>query len=149
MNELRGLWRGKRIDNGEWVEGVPCDKYIICGFDIVRGDDWVPMSDYPDFDYVEIDPSTLGEYTRLTDKNGTLIFEGYIIEYNPTYGGKTISFVKWDEFCWNLDKFYESSFDEPGFAFSEGQQYMTVIGNIHDNPDLLPAHEEDGESNER
>ena len=65
------------------------------------------------------------------------IFEGDIIEFDHPYNGKSIHAVVQDGCGWNLSNFYASCFDYPGCAFSEGTKYMTVIGNVHDNPELL------------
>lgn len=85
----------------------------------------------------KVDPSTIGQFTGLTDKNGVKIFEGDIIEFDHPYNGKSIHAVVQDGCGWNLSNFYASCFDYPGCAFSEGTKYMTVIGNVHDNPELL------------
>lgn len=128
MREI--LFRGKRIDNGEWVEGsyvlardIVSEKIghliVKIGTDMVRGEL---------FDFEIVDPSTVGQYTGLTDKNGKKIFEGDII-FDPEIKDNYI--VEFDEggFCAG-DMFLQAyiSFDE----FS-----CEVIGNIHDNPELL------------
>ena len=95
MNETRGLWHGKRIDNGEWVEGY----YVSNGEDLhyIITDEFVQHL---------VDPSTLGECTGLTDKNGKLIFEGDIVSND-----NLILVVEWDSdratfnACW-----YEGGF---------------------------------------
>ena len=82
MREI--LFRGKRVDNGEWVYGSlyiwkeaktsPYKKFRIGSFVESR------MRHY------EVDPSTVGQFTGLTDKNGKKIFEnGYMIIDNKTY----------------------------------------------------------------
>ena len=91
----------------------------------------------------KVDPSTIGQFTGLTDKNGVKIFEGDIIEFDHPYNGKSIHAVVQDGCGWNLSNFYASCFDYPGCAFSEGTKYMTVIGNVHDNPELLEVNESD------
>lgn len=124
MREI--LFRGKRKDNGEWVEGcllkVTIDgktAYLIFGdnFSLVGGD-------VKALSHALVDPATVGQYTGLTDKNGKRIFEGdlvvptnrrrltnkpQVVEYNPLSG------------YWQC-----SPSREP-----------IVIGNIHDNPELL------------
>ena len=59
MTEIR-KYRGKRLDTGEWVYGMPYADYIICGMTTAYYDDEVPMSEYREFDYVAVDPSTVG-----------------------------------------------------------------------------------------
>lgn len=93
----------------------------------------------PDIRLVPVDPKTVGRFTGLTDKNGVKIFEGDIVSVNHPYNGKSTHEVIWDEYCWNLKNFYASCFDYPSKAFSEGTEYMTVVGNIHDNPELLKS----------
>lgn len=137
MREI--LFRGKRTDNGEWVKGfyvcIPDTHYIMTGkFDSLT-------NGIINSEAYKVDPSTIGQFTGLTDKNGVKIFEGDIIEFDHPYNGKSIHAVVQDGCGWNLSNFYASCFDYPGCAFSEGTKYMTVIGNVHDNPELLEVNE--------
>ena len=131
MREI--LFRGKRIDNGEWVEGnlfVP-DKVdfrkppteILMGTNIVR------------ISY-EVDPETVGQYTGLKDKNGKRVFEGDICQHEKT--GRTIS-VSWHGtmagYVWSK-RIEDNHLFDFGELFRVHDKYA-VIGNIHDNPELL------------
>ena len=131
MREI--LFRGKRIDNGEWVEGnlfVP-DKVdfrkppteILMGTNIVR------------ISY-EVDPETVGQYTGLKDKNGKRVFEGDICQHEKT--GRIIS-VSWHGtmagYVWSK-RIEDSHLFDFGELFRVHDKYA-VIGNIYDNPELL------------
>lgn len=135
MHEI--LFRGKRIDSGEWAEGyyVPMGEYHY----ILTGR--LELVPYLDFEHFLVNPETVGQFTGLTDRNGVKIFEGDIIEFNHPYNGKSMHAVVQDGCGWNLSNFYASCFDCPGCAFSEGTEYMTVLGNIYDNPELFDEGE--------
>ena len=124
MREI--LFRGKRTDNGEWVEGSlvywPGDNQIgtIVCFEEEDEAGFVIGT------HIEVDLSTVGQFTSLTDNNGRKIFEGDIIRdpYGRTkavefYNGRYYPFIAFPDFnCWN-------------------ERECLVIGNIHDNPELL------------
>lgn len=127
MREHMGLFRGKRTDNGEWVEGylhIYADRaFILCSIDWVR-----------------VDPTTIGECTGLRDKNGKWIWEGDICRNTKT--GEAVS-VKWHGtmagFVWSrrIDHSYLHSFGELFRAYDKYE----VIGNVVDNPELLKGGE--------
>ena len=130
MREI--LFRGKQVDNGEWVEGDfchPCNiVFEAMGYDEVLGQKDVPVIN----DYAVI-PETVGQYTGLTDKNGTKIFEGNIVNFKTTaYHFKNCR-IKYQScyarYCAIDNKGYEYPMDKT-FEYE-------VIGNIHDNPELL------------
>lgn len=137
MNENRGLWRGKRLDNGEWVEG-----YYVCLTDgndkehrIYTGYAETDCGDYyPDF--YKIDPKTLGECTSLIDKKGVKIFEGNIVTIN---GGRPLV-IKLRNFEWVATREGRELYLH---RLETGVSYE-VIGNVYDNPELLQG----GETNE-
>ena len=127
MREI--LFRGKRKDTGEWVEGHLHKMdgygtgYTEYGIQVQVISTSRPWS-------VLVLPETVGQYTGLTDKNGTKIFEGDIvnIEYPDTFVmDATIAYVgvsfygDTDNDLWELD----------------GYVSLEVIGNIHDKPELL------------
>lgn len=143
MREI--LFRAKRIDNGEWVEGyyIYHIKRTICPIgDSVKPEDeqHVIMQDgFSDWNMprntvvFDIDPETVCQYTGLTDKNGNRIWENDIIKHEIS---DTIGTVKWyqeDYVGWCVD---DTIIDEQQFT-DEMWNECEVIGNIFDNPELL------------
>lgn len=138
MREI--LFRGKREDNGEWIQGdfcSPCNiVFLENGYDAVLGKDDCPICN--DF---RVLPETLGQYTGK-DLNGERLFEGDIVETFEDYDDKFgypvtshfYSVVVWDE-----ENFYWA-FKTDGYiqAFNDWTwDNTTKVGNIHDNPELL------------
>ena len=151
MREI--LFRGKRIDNGEWVEGAFLNDrdgaFYICPA--------VSDISYEDGGnrrrigcWYKVDPSTVGQYTGLKDKNGERIFEGDIIAvpyeedrdpvegifiyyengkvyFDETYFGWYIKFVGDELSLWEFD----------GCG-------VEIIGNIHDNPEYMKGDADNG-----
>ena len=113
MGEI--LFRGKRVDNGEWTEGYffkSWDKVFLL---------WGMTGDCPNME--EVKPETVGQYTGLTDKNGKKIFEGDIVESpNGTQG-----FIEWQNaecaFLVNIGDDWQTMDDCP----------YEVGGNKYDN----------------
>lgn len=135
MHEI--LFRGKRVDNGEWVEGfyacVLDTHYIITGrFDSLT-------NGIINSEAYKVDPLDCGQFTGLTDRNGVKIFEGDIIKHTQVYlHGKVKSFgyVKWSTAyaCWLAGGYTNGRAD----MFLGDQSYkLEVLGNIYDNPELL------------
>lgn len=138
MREI--LFRGKRVDDGEWVEGFP---YITHGGEHqIRYYD--SESNIENCSHTVI-PDTLGRFTGLTDKNGTKIFEGDIIKHTQVYlhgTVKSIGYVKWSTAyaCWLAGGYTNGRAD----MFLGDQSYkLEVLGNIYDNPELLEVNESD------
>ena len=123
MREI--LFHGKRTDNGEWVEGSSSTEYLKeCG--------GVMISPRADTCY-RVDPETVGQYTGLKDKNGVRIFEGDIVRY-----GDTIHQVVFEQR--NTTAYFGlvySKIETMPFGHYQDLKQIEVIGNIHDNPELL------------
>ncbi|MFR7564426.1 MAG: YopX family protein [Oscillospiraceae bacterium] len=124
MREI--LFRGKRTDNGEWVKGfyvcIPDTHYIMTGkFDSLT-------NGIINSEAYKVDPSTVGQFTGLEDKLGTKIFEGDVIddlgvEYIVVFDSDYAQF--------------RGKFDGWNAEISHIASRCEVIGNIHDNPELL------------
>ena len=126
------LFRGKRTDNGEWVEGYLCE----CHHKDTGKYDYAIQEMFEN-GYImhEVIPETVGQYTGLTDKNGKKIFEGDICKHRSNYSGNTvISVVTYTD-----GHFLALVCENSGFELSEK---LEVIGNIHDNPELVEVQHE-------
>lgn len=146
--ENRYLFRGKRKDNGEWIQGYLYGiwerRYIL----------WGMTNDIPNM--VEIDPATICKCTGLKDKNGTLIWEKDIVSFEH----KKIEDVE-DVLSWDFAKYirnyvieFKSTFVNYGLRFRNKSIHFEckqstlcthnckVIGNEIDNPELLEGGKE-------
>lgn len=140
MREI--LFRGKRRDTGEWVDGLLFNEYSTFLLRFLWKIQHINKFGMPIAHY-EIDPETVGQFTGLTDKNGTRIFEGDIVRVERwLYSGENkkerevFNGVVWyDEkrTCFGLRS---TKYRCLPIARFKGD-YITVIGNIHDNPELL------------
>ena len=140
MREI--LFRGKRADNGKWVEGyvaehtlIPEDLNAYVGL-VIEGK---PKKAYDNnFCYV-VDPATVGQYTGLTDKNGKQIFEGDIVKNKLNIPNKRYV-IKYDSL---LGAFIGEDGSTMHFTTFDGDsELFEVIGNIHDNQELLKGAQE-------
>lgn len=139
--ENRYLYKAKRIDNGEWVDGFYVKGSDMYGKEthVIFETDAIFFSHGETDGFAEINPSTICQCTGLKDKNGKLIWENDIfqctdetmvtqkdlIEYNETHA----SFVR---LC-NTEKLGLQYLWIDEATCSHGE----VIGNIFDNPELL------------
>jgi len=129
------LFRGKRLDNGKWVYGY---LYITHTGEYEIGS-YNKETNIEKYTYV-VDPATVGQFTGLSDKHSEKIFEGDIVCRTWIYG------LQEYKVCYDLDTagFIGVHTDDAGFTtFNSDGDMFEVIGNIHDNPELLG----DGENN--
>ena len=120
MREI--IFRGKRLNDGEWVEG-----------NFVKGciDDFAYIVEFGNKDlcrnYVEVIPETVGQYTGFDDKNGKKVFEGDILKAE----------IWWEQggcYPHTETRFIEATFPN---MYKNHFEKFEVVGNIYDNPELL------------
>lgn len=137
--EDRYLYKAKRKDNGEWVQGylygIWEKRYIL----------WGMTNDIPNM--IEVDPSTICQCTGLKDKNGKLIWENDIVKY---HFGNVYAQIRYGAYqnCFDSQKTEHIGFY---VDWSENKNYRKdlgywinmvnaeVIGNIFDNKELLES----------
>lgn len=137
MREI--LFRAKRIDNGEWVEGFYVNRFDV-NEEIEHLIFW--RKSYTVWEYAKIDPETLCQYTGLKDKNGNRIWENDIVDASeewwnacgPAGHNSPIIKVEWLEGLTGFDPFANYDCDCGVYIDASGCE---VIGNIFDNPELL------------
>ena len=149
MREIK--FRGKRIDNGEWVYG-----HYFLGVPS-------PLDENKQRHYIapplglgnEVDPASVGQFTGLKDsKNGREIYEGDVCKYLMD-GVWNYGYVFWDQggFALKVFRMGEEAVDvvfkfQTFIPVPDDGETMTdrfeVIGNIHDNPELIEGVENNG-----
>ena len=144
MREI--LFRGKRLDNDDWVYGLLCRV----------GDTYANIVEKGTEVMCTVFTNTIGQFTGLTDKNGRKIFEGDIVAIPPNMSRKrTLGVVKFGDYKtppYGVDKtnrgfyirwYYENEAIEEMlrrdivFWFNYSHVDISIIGNIYDNPELL------------
>lgn len=128
-------FRGKRVVNGEWVEG---DGIVAVGNDYCS----IPLtknvtSDDYHMTLAKVIPETVGQFTGLHDKDGKEIWEGDFIKLDEEYKGHgqnpTYVIFHYSKWMTQGTQYFGHKFDLTSFSLDR----MIVIGNIHDNPELL------------
>lgn len=149
MREI--LFRGKRIDNGKWVEGwyePPVTGRQPDGSEVSFSECITFIREEDGFlQDAKVIHDTIGQFTGLIDKNGKEVFEGDIGKYKQTDGakrnGKLITCIGKVVYNAKTASFAVESKDEAGCKYFDyfPIKDFEVIGNIHDNPELLEVEE--------
>ena len=132
MREI--LFRGKRVDIGEWIEGYSLQLYrserafIVPKQFVQRGILRMSGETLPKIIPIEVIPETVGQYIGLTDKNGKKIFEGDIMQLcSACYP----CLVYWDGKGWAWKQ------NGKRREIDLTREKMDTIGNIYDSPEIL------------
>ncbi len=122
-------FRGKRLTDGKWIYG---DFFRNRGLSFIAADGIVenPLASWHDYN---VDPETVGQFTGLCDADGKEIYEGDIIGgSNGSINGYHWPFtrqIKWDDAT--------CGFNTPKWGYMDSTHYYEILGNIHDNPELM------------
>ena len=146
MNTREILFRGKRIDNGEWIIGDGIHKPKSINY---KGTVWIDGMEDRANDWIPIIPETVGEYTGLKDKNGVKIFEGDIVKGQSLYkygGFEYLGVVRWGNQNYLIGWLVSNAsgdWDLRACSAKISLDNITgeIIGNIYDNPELLKEYE--------
>lgn len=132
MSEI--LFRGKRTDNGEWVEGyyVPIGEYHY----ILTGR--LELVPYLGFEHFLVNPETIGRFSGLTDRNGVKIFEGDIVHVKA----RSCSFTGCVIYRSEEARYVCKTKSDMRYAICNKFEFE-VVGNIYDTPELLEVSEND------
>ena len=133
------LFKAKRIDNGEWIEG----HYTECRGETFIGIDTSSMFEIfcpPVIRWFKVSSETLCQFTGLYDKNGNKIWENDIVNHNGEYAT-----VKFGTYCSSFDcesynlGFYVDFPEETFYRKELGywRRKAEIAGNVFDNPELL------------
>ena len=150
--EDRYLFKAKRIDNGEWVQGylfndgfengrVFVGGFVIEKYNGTACDEWTVTGT----NFYEIDPNTICQCTGLKDKNGKLIWEKDIVDGHIKRGAAFLNcLVLWNESKARFDVRakgcnFPMTLDEVAGDMSVCGLDYEVVGNKFDNPELLEA----------
>ena len=138
MREI--LFRGK--EKGQWVYGYYW-KFEQNGTEahVIRDG----ADNLLKFNHI-CEPESIGQYTGLTDKNGKKIFEGDILKISHSYDEDDYVIRKVYDYRGVLCVAYETpdwDFNALGFLDDDNEFVFEVIGNIHDNPELLEGDADD------
>lgn len=128
-------FRGKRLDNGEWIHGSLLDGDIIVSGPVDADDEYIGLGEWS-----SVDPDTLGQYTGMEDRNGKEIYGRDILDgsyINPMSGEliKRLYEVAYERGRYLAKLIGHHPYGTTMLYFENGNG--EVIGNVYDNPELL------------
>lgn len=147
MREI--IFRGQTRRNGEkvWMDGRKVPSSWVYGgvlqgtgsFSIIYGCDDVDDKHASNLEKHVVYTDTLGQYTGLTDKNGTKIFEGDIVKAKQ---GKTeeIATIRFENGVFMVCPVFGKIYERNIWEYWYNDWDLEIIGNIHDTPELLDKH---------
>ena len=140
------LFRGKRVDNGEWITG----NYVKAGYHwhkYGKHEDWIVTSAIQNGGFINlcgrgaVIPETVGQFTGLTDKNGVKIFEGDILKvsYDDGTAYTTEVYAYGSTLCVDIEgEDYDcTAIDFAVDIWKHNCCKWEVVGNVYDNKELL------------
>ena len=122
------LFRGKRVDNSEWIYGCLINDEI--NHFIIPKNVYLYGNIHAGF--IEVIPETVGQYTGLTDKNGTKIFEGDLVLCDSNRTCEVVWFEHNGQWDLNFVKELEITPKWTFFSFNDVKKRAEVIGNIYE-----------------
>lgn len=136
------LFRGKRVDNGEWVYGrglQQCkdelgNEIVAIFTDVVKSEKYIKKEGRYTLYYAPVKAETLGQYTGLKDKNGRDIYEEDMVIIGEKLKTKV---VYYDGAFRMQSEFSPTPTDTTDMGYMMREFSVRVIGNIHDNPELM------------
>lgn len=135
MNEI--TFRGKRTDTGDWIYGSLC-YYLFNGMQETIPCIHIGKKGYIRNGFYELDPSTIGQFSGLSDRNGKDIFEGDIVKFN---GRNYLVVFYYGMFYASVEECNNGIYG--GFPLhaltinADDDKVCEIIGNHSDNSDLL------------
>lgn len=137
MREIK--FRGKRVDNGEWVYGYYFPDMLKKTHDSTVTWAFIKEYDYENAKSItqEVYKETVGQYTGLKDKNGKEVYEGDIIGNDTTY--KLLVNIDKGHTCIKF-KNHNTEYNEFITQREIDEEEYYILGNIHENPELLEVN---------
>ena len=146
MKEI--LFKAKRLDNGEWVEGSLLQTTAVSLKSFIVESSCYTFDKWDWNECAQVDTDTICQYTGLTDKNGKKIWENDVVkkhfytDYDACANSEEyIGAVKFTDYAWIIEtvrgKYLCTRPIFESMAYSEDVKHFEVLGNIFDNPELI------------